>query len=79
MMQVAMCRVSVGGRRRWGRREDDAGTSAVCAVGAGKEENKKKENEREGDAGGSVQGGSAAKEEKKKKEKEKGGDAGGCV
>ena len=29
---------------------------AVCAVGAGKEEKKKKENEREGDAGGSVQG-----------------------
>ncbi|XXG57133.1 hypothetical protein AAC387_Pa03g4365 [Persea americana] len=31
-MQVAACRVSVGGRRRWGRREDDAGAGAVCAV-----------------------------------------------
>ncbi|XXG88075.1 hypothetical protein AAC387_Pa12g0335 [Persea americana] len=31
-MQVAACRVSVRGRRRWGRRKDDAGAGAVCAV-----------------------------------------------
>ncbi|KAJ8632872.1 hypothetical protein MRB53_026208 [Persea americana] len=57
---MAACRVSVVGRRRWGRREDDAGVGAMWAVGAGgsagKEEKKKKEKERGGDAGGYVRG-----------------------
>ncbi|XXG41562.1 hypothetical protein AAC387_Pa01g2001 [Persea americana] len=60
VMQVALCRVSVGGRRIWGRRKDDAGAGAgaVRAVGAGgsARKEKRKEKERGGDAGGCVQG-----------------------